>query len=492
MLLFVCILSNVILTVFSMDYMRKMEWQTAKMYEEKLLAISTIATIEGQGQVTAADLAALKGFTFDGKMEHYYKQLAVGPVEAVQLAEMKHYVLERAEAQLTNHEADVAFGYKMMLGVSCLMIVVVLYFSLTAAISIRKPTKELRKLFKLAQQGDLTHLATYSGQDELGETTNYYNLMMTDLKELLKTVRRSTGEVTVANQSLEDNSAKLSKVAVGIAQDAQAMSFSAKKSAAQLHENAASIEEVSDGITQITTRMEETEAHVRDATLLAVEGKSSMTTNYAHMQKIDVSIHQANVAMALLNQRATDITKVVDMIEAVASQTNLLALNAAIEAARAGEHGRGFAVVAGEVKKLAEQSIGFAKTIHTIVESIQQEAKEATIVMADTVHTVEEGLTITEQTATKFDTITQEIEQIGPQIEEVSAVLERIALHAKEVTESSLELSVISEDNAIHIAQIAVQVAEQKNATTAMHDEVRTISKNMRTLKSTVERFVVE
>lgn len=489
----VCILSNVILTVFSMDYMRKMEWQTAKMYEEKLLAISAITAIEAQGELTQADVETLKHFTFDSKMEHYHRELALGPFEtSTQLADMRAYVTTRAEAQLASHEADVAFGYKMMLGVSCVMIAIVLYFSITASIAIRKPTEELMKLFKLAQQGDLTKFAKYSGQDELGETMNYYNLMITDLKELLKTVRHSTSEVTTANLSLEENSAKLSKVAVGIAQDAQGMSFSAKKSAAQLHENAASIEEVSDGIAQITQRMDETEGRVMEAISNAVEGKSSVETNLAHMHIIDQSIHQANEAMTLLNERTVEITKVVDMIEAVASQTNLLALNAAIEAARAGEHGRGFAVVAGEVKKLAEQSIGFAKTIHTIVESIQLESKEATAVMASTVHTVEEGLAITAQTATKFDTISKEIEQIGPQIEEVSTVLERIALHAKEVTASSLELSAISEDNAHHIAQIAVQVAEQKNATTAMHDEVRTISKNMRTLGHSVVRFVVE
>lgn len=488
----VCILSNVILTVFSIDYMRKMEWQTAKMYEEKLLAVSTIAAIEAQGQLTKADITALKGFEFDGKMEHYMGQLQVGSFETSNtLAEMKDYVMERAAVQLKNHEADVAFGYKVMLSVSLVMISIVLYFSITASFAIRKPTKELMKLFKLVQQGDLTQFAKYNGQDELGETTNYYNLMMTDLKEVLKTVRHSTNEVTAANQSLEENSGELSKVAVGIAQDAQGMSFSAKKSAAQLHENAASIEEVSDGIEQIMKRMEETEERVVGTIQLAIEGKSSVTTNLAQMQMIDTSIHQANAAMDMLNTRSAEISKVVDMIEAVASQTNLLALNAAIEAARAGEHGRGFAVVAGEVKKLAEQSIGFAKSIHTIVQSIQLEAQEATYVMATAVHTVEDGLAITAQTATKFDTITTEIEQIGPQIEDVSTVLERIALHAKEVTESSLELSIISEDNAGHIAQIAIQVAAQKNATTAMHDEIRTISKNMRTLEQTVERFVV-
>lgn len=469
-----------------------MEWQTAQMYEEKLRAFEFLTKLKQRGTITSEDLTQFQAFEFDGKMEHYAKQLATGPVDETLLDEMNSYVMERAAMQVQSHKADVAFGYKVITGVSLVMMVLVVYFSVTASIAIRRPTQELKKLFKLVQQGDLTHFAQYHGQDELGETTNYYNLMMTDVKELLKTVRSSAGEASVANDSLETSSAKLSRVAVGIAHDAQGMSLSAKKSAAQLHENAASIEEVAEGIGQITVRMDETEQRVEKAIKLAVAGKSSVSTNLQQMKMIDESIYQANEAMTMLNKRSADISKAVDMIEAVASQTNLLALNAAIEAARAGEHGRGFAVVAGEVKKLAEQSIGFAKGIHDIVQAIQHEAKAATTVMDAAVKTVEEGLEITAQTAVKFDTITYEIEQIGPQIEEVSAIIERIAEHTKEVASSSLELSIISEDNAGHIAQIAVQVAEQNNATASMHDEIRTISKNMRALEHAVGRFTVD
>lgn len=205
-LMLICIVSNIILAVFSMDYMRKMEQGTEKMYAEKLLSITLIHTMEQQleskGDFEADLLTDLKPALFDSKMDYYYNLLQSEPTVEL-LVEVKQYVLERANAQLQTYKADIRFGYKLIICVSVVMILLVLYFSVVAAKAINKPTKQLQRLFKLAQQGDFTKVADYDARDELGETMRYYNAMMTEIRELLKVVNTSTQSATAANILLE-------------------------------------------------------------------------------------------------------------------------------------------------------------------------------------------------------------------------------------------------------------------------------------------------
>lgn len=82
-------------------------------------------------------------------------------------------------------------------------------------------------------------------------------------------------------------------------------------------------------------------------------------------------INQLTLAAESARKYIGDVHEIISFIKRVADRTNLLGLNAAIEAARAGSEGRGFAVVAGEVRKLAEDSVGAVTRIGNILSSVE-------------------------------------------------------------------------------------------------------------------------
>ncbi|MDA8092416.1 MAG: methyl-accepting chemotaxis protein [Betaproteobacteria bacterium] len=146
-------------------------------------------------------------------------------------------------------------------------------------------------------------------------------------------------------------------------------------------------------------------------------------------QTIETSAH----TIRSLNARADDITGIADVIKEIADQTNLLALNAAIEAARAGDAGRGFAVVADEVRRLAERTTAATADIGRMIESVQEEARDAVAIMEGGMGGVEEGLRLAEQAAADNGGIHDIVEQLFGLIDAVARSGEAQGRDARDV-----------------------------------------------------------
>lgn len=154
-------------------------------------------------------------------------------------------------------------------------------------------------------------------------------------------------------------------------------------------------------------------ASAEEMTASISEISQSMAHSNASVRDIVEKINQSNQLMNSLKETATSMESVIEMIRKIAGQVNLLALNATIEAARAGEAGKGFAVVANEVKTLAKQTESATDQIAQKIVQLQTMSVES----ADSIAQIDEA----------SNTVSESVGAIASAIEEQSAVTKEIS-----------------------------------------------------------------
>jgi hypothetical protein len=155
---------------------------------------------------------------------------------------------------------------------------------------------------------------------------------------------------------------------VAAAGDASRASDALSRSAG---EQAASLEEASMSMAQISTTTRTNARHAHDAAALVTEADTLIRSS-------NVALDAMVTSMAGIEDASSRVTRIIRTIDEIAFQTNILALNAAVEAARAGEAGAGFAVVAEEVRRLAQRSAQAARDTATLIEESSDRAREGT------------------------------------------------------------------------------------------------------------------
>jgi methyl-accepting chemotaxis protein len=198
----------------------------------------------------------------------------------------------------------------------------------------------------------------------------------------------------------------------------------------------------------------------RQALSLAEEGTESVKQTLKGMnglrQKVD------NIAQQIVNlsEQTGQITIVSDLVADLASQTNMLALNAAVEAARAGEQGKGFSVVAGEIRKLADQSKKSADKINALAEDIQTAINRTVMVTDEGTKTVQEGIDLAEETASTFVGVTDAVNNVFLNSQQISTSAKQQAIAIQQVLSSMTMISQGSQESAVGMHQVKMTTRE--------------------------------
>jgi len=332
------------------------------------------------------------------------------------------------------------------------------------------PIEKLSVVAEKLSRGDINQKIVKETNDEFGMLTDDFANMMANIgKQAHIAERVAAGDLTVSykpagaqdvmgnaikkmvhdnNKSLlaiRDASARMASSANEVAGASNSLAQGSTEQASAIEEISSSISEIANGAkvnADEANRANELVQHTRDG---AVQGNEQMKHMMRAMQDID--------------EASQNISKIMKVIDDIASQTNILALNASVEAARAGVNGKGFAVVADEIRKLAGRSAEAAKNSNElIIDSIKKAeigtklADETALALGEIVGSVENIADIVGNIAEASVNQAVSVEQVNVGITQIADVVQMTSATSEECAASSAELSNLAQQlqNEVH------------------------------------------
>ncbi|WP_417068172.1 methyl-accepting chemotaxis protein [Niveibacterium terrae] len=358
----------------------------------------------------------------------------------------------------------------LQVGIGAGIIVLASLFLWRMAARIAKPIRDAAEIAQKIEYGIFDARLTVSSDDEVGKLASALNSMADSLQEKVNLAEQiSEGNLDCSvkltspsdqlGKSLQKMVENLNRMIGNLQTEAGAIDKNAKDMSELSQElsegacsSAASIEEISTAMAQISSQTKSNaENAVRAKTIsqssrtAAVTGAHDMSEMLSAMQEIKAS--------------GDNITTIIQTINDITKQTNLLALNAAIEAARAGESGAGFAVVADEVRSLATRSARAAQQVTQLVQS----SSDKTAV----------GVDVANKTSESLKQIVTSAEELSQLVEDISLASQEQVIGIEEISKGMLQIDHATQAVSTHAERSASTAAQLTSQARLVHDLIK-------------------
>ncbi len=312
--------------------------------------------------------------------------------------------------------------------------------------AITRPLGRLVSVLDVMRTGDLSSRLNVDRRDEFGTLAAGFNRMSDELAGLVGQVQQSGVQV---NTSVTE-----------IAATAREQQATASEIAATTTEIGATSREITVTSRKLVETMHEVARVADESAMLAAQGQVGLTHMEETMRRVIDAAGSINARLAVLSEKAGNISQVVTTITKVADQTNLLSLNAAIEAEKAGEYGRGFAVVATEIRRLADQTAVATYDIEQMVKEIQSAVAAGVMGMDKFSEEVRRGMQDVQQVGGQLSQVIQQVQALAPRVESVNEGMQAQANGAEQITQALTQLGEAAQQTVDSLRQSSLAIDE--------------------------------
>lgn len=355
--------------------------------------------------------------------------------------------------------------------------------------SIHHPIRYLRGRVREIAEGNLAvDIRTFS-QDELGELTADFNIMVSRMKELISTVSQSIGHVNTSAHELtfiaeqttatgEEMTSGINEIAVGASEQASLTEATSRETMA-----------LSDTIEKVNVRNKKMTSLSSEAEIVLRGGMDKVKKLQDHnLQTTEANQLVVQHIEGLAEQMLT-ISTIVQTINEVSEQTKLLALNASIEAARAGDSGKGFAVVATEIRKLSTMTYESTERINTTIARLKADVSQTLQVMNQTEVVISEQSLIVQESGTVFESIMDMLKEIISSIQEMDGDIGQMNVSREQVISSIIKISDVARDAASATEEISSASNDQSQAYSHLHSAAGQLKQSSQQVSEMISRF---
>ncbi|MDQ0171657.1 methyl-accepting chemotaxis protein [Paenibacillus tundrae] len=383
-------------------------------------------------------------------------------------------------------------AFVIIVALSITAIVLALIIAIFISIIISRPIQKMNAAAMLIANGDLTgEKITLKNKDELGTLAESFNVMTGNLRNMIQSVSMTSQQVAASSEELLASAEQNTSASKQISETVEELAVGTSDQVNIVKRSSQAMSEMALGSEQIAELAQSVSVSAVDAANQSSEGNMIIKQAVEQMGSVRNSIASLSSLVTGLGERSTEIGNITEVINNIARQTNLLALNAAIEAARAGEHGKGFAVVAGEVRKLAEESSISAQRITDLVQLIQNDTGHAVQAVKVNSSETEAGIEMVTAAGQAFEQISDAVNKVAGEIQEVSAGSEEMSASTNEVVGYVDQISNIAEEAAGGAHNVSAATEEQLASMEEIASSASSLSQMAEELQEQINKFKV-